>query len=119
MKKYLIVLAITLSSCQVGPFFYELESPSRPARELERVKVGEEEIQASTEACLLSRDLTDEEMMEGADALPGNGYKDSKWVSENPTEVVAQQVFQCEDGSIIILEDNGDIIFLENPSKET
>lgn len=45
----------------------------------------------------------------------GSGYDDSRWVGSNPkeipiTELTAQQVFFDDDGNIIVLEDDGEIV---------
>ncbi|MCK4824320.1 hypothetical protein KA005_51685, partial [bacterium] len=89
-----------------------------------------------------AEDMTDEEIQEASDypRYDGNGYSDGQWYAENPDEVAkddgagyhnsqmiaenadeviaAQQVFQDENGDVIILDDNGDIIILENPSRK-
>jgi len=66
---------------------------------------------------LASRDLTDEEMEE-AENLPGGGYSDGKWTGENPPEneddngdptYAAQHVWEDDNGTIIIIEDDGEI----------
>lgn len=75
----------------------------------------------SVNACLLARDLTDDEM-DDADNLPGGGYSDGKWTGENPpTEededgnptYAAQHVWEDDNGTIIILEDDGEITEVE------
>lgn len=73
----------------------------------------------SFNACLLARDLTDEEM-DDADNRPGGGYSDGKWTGENPPReededgnpsysLADQQVWEDDDGNIFILEDDGEI----------
>lgn len=66
---------------------------------------------------MYARDLTDEEL-DDAYPYPGVGYDDSKWSGENPPQdededgnptYAAQQVFEDDEGTIYILEDNGEI----------
>lgn len=77
--------------------------------------------QAALSGVYLARDLTDDEM-DDADNMPGGGYNDGKWTGENPpTEededgtptYAAQQVWEDENGDIIILEDDGEITIVE------
>ncbi len=92
-------------------------------------------MQAALNTPYYARDLTDDEM-DDADNRPGGGYSDGKWTGENPpTEededgnpiytydedddwpihdwYAAQQVFEDENGTIIILEDDGEITEIE------
>jgi len=107
MKKLLPLLALILTGCQLGPFHYTL--PEKTNQEGYHGAHGCA-YKSGMDAALLARDLTDDELMEGADALPGNGYRDSQWCGENPTEVAVQEVFQDDDGEIFILTDEGDVI---------
>ena len=127
MNKLLPIVALLLSSCQIGPNFYELETPNKQREEVgsrgyhgaSHTGIG---YLSSVEACMLAKnaeEMTDEEISEASDypRYDGNGYSDSVWYAENAEELAAQQVFQCDDGDVIIVDDNGDIIVLENPSK--
>jgi len=108
-KLALTLVAFALTSCQIGPNYYELEP-----------KVGHNAhsmhgtaYRQSVDATMLARDLTDQEL-DDAYPYPGVGYDDSKWCGENPDEIefAAQKVWECDDGTILILEDNGDIYVL-------
>tara|TARA_Y100001938_G_C7957264_1_gene362376 strand:+ start:435 stop:782 length:348 start_codon:yes stop_codon:yes gene_type:complete len=112
MKYLLPLLALVLTGCQIN---YTLPMPEN-MEHTGHHGAGMAYLD-SCDAVFLARDLTDEEL-DDAYPYPGVGYDDSKWCGSNADEVelAAQQVFQCDDGTVIILEDNGDIIVLDNPS---
>ena len=101
---HITLMGLVLTSCQFGPNYYLI--PEEP-NSFESESSGEG-YQDSVQAALLARDLTDEEM-DQADDLPGDGYNDGKWASENSDKIAIQQIFEGSDGEIFILEDSGDI----------
>jgi hypothetical protein len=121
MKKFIPLLALALTSCQLGPFYYELDRET-----YNRVKPGNREeigagYSASKEACFLAKtaeEMSDEEISEASDypRYPGNGYSDSEWYAEHADEL-AMNVYECEDGDIVIVDDDGEIIIIKHPSK--
>lgn len=120
MRKFFPLMALIMTSCQLGPFYYTLDRDADGHNETSVHHTGYHgahgcAYQAGRDAVLLARDLTDEEL-DDAYPYPGVGYDDSKWSAENANEeeMCAQQVFQDENGDVIILDDNGEIIYLEN-----
>lgn len=76
----------------------------------------------SVDACMLVKseeECTDEEWVEEYQDIPGQGYYDGQWSADHVDEIAAQNVYQCDDGTVIIVDDNGDIIVLENPSRNS
>jgi len=125
MNKFLPLIALALTSCQIGPNFYELPDTSHVREEVgsrghhgaSHAGVG---YRASVNACLMAKseeECTDEEWVEEYQDQEGQGYYDGQWSGTHVNEIVAQQVFQDDNGDVIIIEDNGDVIILENPSK--
>ena len=105
---------VALTSCQIGPNYYELESPSKSARVIEHKGYHGAHgcaYRDSTDAVFLVRDLTDEELIDAGD-YPGKGYDNSQWSGANSPEIVLQY-FDCEDGSGILIDDEGDIHYVK------
>ena len=106
MKYLLISLSMLVTGC-VGSHHgsQQMKGMSMHA------KAGSAYVDSVNAALFAGRDLTDEEM-DDADNLPGGGYSDGKWTGENPDkcgQYAAQHVWEDEDGTIIILEDDGEI----------
>lgn len=117
----LIATSLVLTSCQ---FNYTLPDPTGH-KESSVSHTGYHGAHGSAyiagrDACYLAKaeqDCTDEEWVEEYQERDGQGYYDSQWSADHADEMAAQQVYQCDDGTVIIVDDNGEIFVLENPSR--
>jgi hypothetical protein len=111
MKKY-IPLFLILASCSAYPRSVTRAFNAHGSAYTDSLK-----------SCLIAgqcRDLTDEEC-EDAKNMPGNGYRDAKdgakeapiHSPEEETALCAQHVFDDENGTIVIIEDDGEVIIIE------
>ena len=111
MKKFLPLIALALTSCQIGPNYYELESPSKTARVIEHKGYHGAHgcaYKAGMEAVLLAKsedECTDEEWVEDYQDIPGQGYYDGQWSGSHADELAKLHFFQGEDGKVYLFDD--------------